>query len=140
MILKKRFYPFVMTMMLLLPLLFIGFQGCEDDHSQPEEGGITPECIVVGRFIEFRGPSPSGFYEMDIEILESHDLGEAENPTKDMIGKTITVFTQDYSEAILPNEIIAAYVGNYGESGTDYLVARGLHPANLSENSNSSDK
>jgi hypothetical protein len=76
---------------------------------------------------------------MDIEIVEVHDLGEARNPIKDKVGETITVFTLEYSAAILPNEVIAAYIGLYEEGGTSYLFARNLHPAVLSENSDSSD-
>jgi len=133
MILKKKYYPFLMIVMILLPLLFLGFQGCGQGDSQEEEHGITPESIVVARFVEFRGPLPSGLYEMDIEILESHDIEGAENPTKDMVGKTITVLTMQGEFAILPGEAITASVGLYGEIGVDVLFARGLQPANIEE-------
>ena len=135
MILKKKYYPFLMVVMILLPLLFLGFQGCGngDSHSHSTEGEIRPEGVVVARFVEFRGPSPSGMYEMDIEIVKSQDIDGTENPTKDMVGKTITVWTQEYSEAILPGEVLAAYVGLYGEKGEAVLFARGLHPAVIEE-------
>lgn len=135
MILKKKYYPFLMIVMILLPLLFLGFQGCgnSDSHSDSEEGGVRPESIVVARFVEFRGPLPSGLYEMDIEILESHDIEGAENPTKDMVGKTITVLTMEGEFALLPSEVITASVGLYGEQGVDVLFARGLQPAIIDE-------
>ena len=133
MILKKQYYPFLMIVVILLPLLFLGFQGCGQSNSQEEEGGVTPESIVVARFVEFRGPLPSGLYEMDIEILQSHDIEGAENPTKDMVGKTITVLTMQGEYAILPGEAITASVGLYGEIGVDVLFARGLQPANIEE-------
>jgi len=145
MILKKRYYLFLMIMMVFLPCLVIGFQGCGEQshghsHGDSAETKVTPEGQVVGRFVEFRGPSPSGLYEMDIEIVESHDIQGAVNPTKDKVGKKITVFTMEYSEAILPGEVITAHVGLYGEEDEAILFARNLHPAVLSNNSDSSDR
>ena len=136
MIPKKQLYSFVMIVMVLLPLLFIGFQGCSGnnhEHGHVGETVVTPECQVVGRFLAFRGPSPSGIYEMDIEIIESHDIEGAENPTKDKVGQKITVFTLEGEYAVLPGEIIAAYVGLYEENGSSYLFARNLYPAILEE-------
>jgi len=136
MIPKKQLYPFVMIMMVLLPLLFTGLQACSGnghEHSQVGETVVMPESQVVGRFLEFRGPSPSGIYEMDIEIIESHDIEGAENPTKDKVGKRITAFTLEGEYAVLPGEIIAAYVSLYEENGSSYLFARNLYPAILEE-------
>ena len=131
MISKKQYYLFLIIIMILLPLLFVGFQGC--GHNDSEEVERPPESIVAARFIEFRGPSPSGVYEMDIEIIQSHDIEGVNNPTKHLVGKTITVLTMEYSMAIKPGEIIAAYVGLYGEKGTTVLYAQNLHPTSIEE-------
>ena len=140
MILKKHLHPFVMVLIVLMPLLSIGFQACGDDHSHEGEAEIRPECMVVGRFVEFRGPSPAGFYEMDIEVLKTQDLNVARNPIKDEVGKTITVFTMEYSTALLPGELIAAHISLYEEGGTEFLVAKSLSPAVLTEDSDLADK
>lgn len=131
MIPKKQFYPIILIVMTLLTLLFIAFQGC--GKSQSEQFESRPECQVLAKFIEFRGPSPNGVYQMDIEIIESADLGEAENPTKDKVGKKVTVLTVQYSEAILPGEIITAHVALYKENGGSYLFASNLYPADIRE-------
>jgi len=131
MIPKKQFCPIILIVIMSLTLLFIGFQGC--GKSQSEQIESKPECQVVGKFIEYRGPSPNGVYQMDIEIIESIDFEEAENPTKDKVGKKVTFLTAQYSEAILPGEIITAHVVLYEENGSSYLFASNLYPAVIQE-------
>jgi len=78
--------------------------------------------------------NPAGYAEMDIKVLESKDVeGVKNNPTKDKVGKVITVLTGEFVAAISIGDIIVCYVTLSDEGTQKYYIARSLFPGKLPE-------
>jgi hypothetical protein len=92
----------------------------------PGGGAIVNSDSIITAKIEGIRPQTSGYpWEVDILVQSSVDVGTLPNPTKDSVGKVITVKTDEDMTKFKVNEVVTAkvkYVGDVPKPGiTLYL-------------------
>jgi len=132
--LKTKWYlPVLVT---LLTLLMAGTMTACGEKGQKDDIPTTPQemSIIVGRAVALRGPIQESYYEIDIEILQSHDVEGVKNPTKNKIGKIITVMCREDMSALNIGEGIAGYVTLYKDrQGQQTYLGSGFLPVTIEE-------
>jgi predicted small lipoprotein YifL len=109
--------------------------GQKDAKPTPEQAlARQNDSIVVAEVLAVRENPSVGYAEVDLKILKSEDVeGIKNNPTKDKVGKVITVLTEDFVAAINIGEIVVCYVTLSSEGQQQHYVARSFLPGRLSE-------
>jgi hypothetical protein len=81
---------------------------------------VNSDSIVTGKIIAIR-PQTTGYpWELDVLIQNSVDVGNLPNPTKDNVGKVITVKTDQDMNVYKVNDMVTArvkYVGDVPKPG-----------------------
>ena len=94
----------------------------------PNPGGgalINSDSIVTAKIQAIRQQS-SGFpWELDVLVQSSVDVGSLPNPTKDSVGKVITVKTDQDITSFKVNDVVTAkvkYVGDVPQPGITLYI------------------
>jgi hypothetical protein len=94
----------------------------------PNPGGgalINSDSIITAKIQAIRQKS-SGFpWELDVLVQSSVDVGSLPNPTKDSVGKVITVETDQDVTSFKVNDVVTAkvkYVGDVPQPGITLYI------------------
>jgi len=109
--------------------------GKKDAQPTPEQAlARQNDSIVLAEVLAVREHPSGGYAELDLKVLKSIDVeGIKNNPTKDKVGKVITVLTGEFVAAISIGDIIVCYVTLSDEGTQKYYIARSLFPGKLPE-------
>jgi|WetSurMetagenome_2_1015567.scaffolds.fasta_scaffold406946_2 hypothetical protein len=140
---KKRLFSMFITIILTAAAIS-GLSGCSTSTSptttsptttipttaSPVPGGpggavINSDSIVTAKIQAIR-PQTSGYpWDLDILVQTSTDVGSLPNPTKDSVGKVITVKTDQDMTSFKVNDNISArvkYVGDVPKPGITLYI------------------
>jgi hypothetical protein len=147
----KRFFPAIIIVILAAALIF-GIAGCTAPSTSPPNTTSSSPTTPAATVTETTSPTPggpgggavinsdsivtatiqairqqtSGYpWELDILVQSSIDVGSLPNPTKDSIGKVITVKTDQDLNTFKVNDNITArvkYVGDVPKPGITLYI------------------
>jgi hypothetical protein len=119
---QKRQTLFLATVVAILLLT-----GCARVATAPGPGGtiINSDSIVTATIQAIRQQTSGYPWELDILIQDSVNVGSLPNPTKDSVGKVITVETDQNIISLKVNDVITAkvkYVGDVPKPGITLYI------------------
>ena len=125
-----RFSALVLTLMIIV--MIFGLTACQStatpsaSATAPAPGGpgggavINSDSIVTAKIQAIRKQTSGYPWELDVLIQNSVDVGSLPNPTKDSVGKVITVKTDQDITPYKVNDVVTAkvkYVGDVPKPG-----------------------
>jgi len=130
--LKTKWYLPVLAM--LLVLLLAGVAACVKKESQgPDPTKVPQVSVVVAKIVALRGPIQDYYYEVDVEILKSQAYEGAKDPTKDKVGKVITLIAREDMSALSIGKGVGCYVTMLEDQGKKYYIGAGFIPTRIEQ-------
>ena len=86
--------------------------------TNPGPGGglvINSDSIITGTIVAIHNESTGYPWRIDVQVLTSQDVGTLPNPTKDVIGKTVSFYTDENIGAFRTGQSIKAHVKYAGD-------------------------
>jgi hypothetical protein len=130
----------IASVLMLAVILAAGLTGCKSAASPapmtstpPGPGGgavINSDSIVTARLAAITRQSSTEVWELDVLIESSVDVGSLPNPTRDSVGKVITVRTDQDMTPFKVNDVVTArvkYAGDVPKPGI-YLYMYNITP------------
>ena len=136
---KKPLLPFLLGLVLISTI--IGMAACTSSSGTtptptsispaPVPGGpgggaiINSDSVVTAKIQAIRAQTSGYPWELDVLIKNSVDVGTLPNPTKDSVGKVITVKTDQDVSAYKVNDVVTArvkYVGDVPKPGITLYI------------------
>lgn len=119
MINKKRLA--VLFVMALATIAILAPAGCNNSPTPGRPNGgavINSDSIVTAQIKESRKQSSGYPWEADVLIQTSVDVGTLPNPTKNSIGKVVTVKTDTDMNLFKIGDVVTAKIKNTGDVNT----------------------
>jgi hypothetical protein len=112
-----------LTFLLLSVVACVLLLGCSSKASTTSPGGgevVLSDSIIVGEIRAVRAQSTGYPWEIDILIVNSENVDDLVNPTKDKVGQVVTVKTDQDMTGFTVGQSISArikYVGDVPKPG-----------------------
>ena len=114
---KKRLAILSATALVIMAILVPA--GCNNSPGRPNGGAvINSDSIVTVQIKAFRKQSTGYPWEVDVLIQSSTDVDTLPNPTKNSVGKVITVKTDAGVTAYKAGDVVTAKIKNIGDVNT----------------------
>jgi hypothetical protein len=120
---KTRLIAFILALLIILAATLTACKSAASTTpttstpTGPGGGGavINSDSIVTAKLVAIRKQSSSNAWELDVLIESSVDVGSLPNPTKESVGKVITVRTDQDMTPFKVNDVVTARVKYAGD-------------------------